>query len=100
MKASEALRKGMGMVKGQAKKVLYDSKNDCACALGCMLLGVGIEKSYLDGKAEIDTDDQLQDYFLNARINYSRKFIFSIEDSNDGGFSLSGIAQRLEDIGE
>lgn len=92
MKASEALRKGMGMVKGQAKEVYYNPITDCACALGCIGLGMGkgkhelLDHCFLDGKAYT----KYKDYYKST-IDFDNDF---------SGMSLSQIAQRLEDIGE
>jgi len=97
MKASEALRKGMGMVKGQNVCTFYCPELDTACALGCMLLGHGVLKSEVNDFSLSD----LPTYIRSGKDKYKEYYKTTIDLDNDlYGKSLAEIAQRLEDIGE
>lgn len=97
MKASEALRKGIGMVKGQTRNGLfYDEQTECACAVGCIAIGNGVEMKH----ETIHECLILTDYYPTFRA-YRERYGEPISADNDiYGFTLSEIAQRLEDIGE
>jgi len=96
MKASEALRKGMGMVKGQAIGVFYNPNNDCACAIGCIAIGRGVKKENI--KLSFIDNFAFSAYSIN--LTYRQVYKIGIDEDNDNGMTFEQIAQRLEDIGE
>lgn len=95
MKASEALRKGMKKVKGKIMKDYYHEGTDCACALGCIFLGYGVDKSTLKcGTMDFSIT-------LEAEMKYLRHYGNTVIEDNDyTSLSLEDIAQKLEAIGE
>lgn len=101
MKASEALRAGAKLVKGQAVGTLYDEKTKCACAMGAMYIGHGVPRDFLKLESFNNFLYVSQPDFMRAFDAYSEEYGYSpFVDNDENGLSFEQIARRFEEIGE
>jgi hypothetical protein len=97
MKSSEALRKGMTRVKGQAFNNYYKPGIDTACAEGCIIIGLGFAKENFEDSLWVSSRlYELREVLYRYRLHFG----VEIHKDNDEGMPLENIAQRLEAIGE
>lgn len=98
MKPSEAMRVGRKMVKGQAKEVFYRRDTDCACAMGCLWIGMGVEKGefYSEDPELPNSTKEFYRFWEAYRKEYGET---PYESNDDRGMTVEEIADRCEAIG-
>lgn len=95
MKMSDAMLLGYSMVLGKTKNIYYKAHNDCACALGCAIIG------YTGSKDSVVYTETKIPGFYTIEYKYFKQYHATIVQDNDlFDRSIPEIAQRLKDIGE